>query len=102
MKIAVVLAVFAMFVQGGQSLGCKPCSEVKCVSVLESDCYKGAELVTDHCGCCDVCSKGYDEPCGGLEMMGECSQHLGLYCQLPRCKNPNDIVCKSQPGICKL
>ena len=47
-----------------------------CERVQESECPWGITL--DVCGCCFVCARGENEPCGGA--LGNCA--AGLNCQL--------------------
>ncbi|XP_071450042.1 serine protease HTR4-like [Hetaerina americana] len=61
------------------SLSCV-CTPSECEEVREWEC-PGGGVVWDACGCCRVCARVEDEPCGGPEgFHGSCAP--GLHCVL--------------------
>ena len=76
---SLVLLGFALILvtlRGSEALSCMQCNTFDCGPV-PSNCKGG--LVSDVCGCCDVCAKVLDEECGGpWETHGKCD--AGLEC----------------------
>ena len=74
------------------ALSCAPCEKAACVP---ADC--AGRVVRDVCGCCDVCARGLDEPCGGhFDAFGLCDD--GLVCQTsPEHGQP---VVTAAKGVC--
>ena len=74
------------------ALSCAPCEKASCAP---PDC--AGRVVRDVCGCCDVCARGLDEPCGGhFDAFGLCDD--GLVCQTsPEHGQP---VVTAAKGVC--
>ncbi|CAB3367860.1 Hypothetical predicted protein [Cloeon dipterum] len=66
----------------------------ECEPLTEADCPRGSALVWDPCGCCRVCARLENEPCGGPDgFFGTCAR--GLQCVAVNVKL--DGVCKRPP-----
>ncbi|XP_003729949.1 insulin-like growth factor-binding protein 2 [Strongylocentrotus purpuratus] len=54
---------------------------------LDLTCPSGSEVISDHCGCCKVCSHVEDEECGGpWNVLGRCAKDFE--CIDPKTKGP--------------
>merc|ERR1712106_375998 len=74
--VVVALGLLAI-VNRSSSLSCLPCNMVDCGPSPSCQ----YEVIKSVCGCCDACSKGPGERCGGpWGIAGSCSE--GLDCQL--------------------
>ena len=62
------------------SMICPSCDRLYCTVKKESRLKCKGGTTTDICGCCPVCAKQEDEPCGGeWNYLGKCDR--GLYCR---------------------
>lgn len=70
------------------------CSPSECEPLTEEDCPPGAGTVWDPCGCCRVCARTENEPCGGpYGFYGTCGD--GLQCVV------SDVMSEGVEGTCK-
>lgn len=70
------------------------CSPSECEPLAEDDCPPGAGTVWDPCGCCRVCARTENEPCGGpYGFYGTCGK--GLQCVV------SDVRSEGVDGTCK-
>ncbi|KAF6214662.1 hypothetical protein GE061_009405 [Apolygus lucorum] len=70
------------------------CSPSECEPVAEDDCPPGAGTVWDPCGCCRVCARTENEPCGGpYGFYGTCG--TGLQCVV------SDVRSEGVEGTCR-
>lgn len=68
------LVIVVLFSRSADGLSCLVCSMQTCPS-LPGPCNSG--VGKDPCGCCDVCSKGPGEECGGpFDILGLCGTNL--------------------------
>ncbi|KAG8212781.1 hypothetical protein J437_LFUL019750, partial [Ladona fulva] len=73
------LVLWVLLVTRATGLSCV-CTPSECEEVVEWEC-PGRVLVWDACGCCRVCARVEDEPCGGPNgFHGFCAP--GLMCVL--------------------
>lgn len=56
-------------------------------------CPLGVSLVTDHCGCCKVCAKQFNEDCSATE---PCDHIKGLRCHLGAGGDPRRGLCRAE------
>lgn len=63
------------------------CSDCSCPS--KPRCKIGVSLVTDGCGCCQICARQLGERCDARNV---CDHHKGLHC------DDNTGTCKARPG----
>ncbi|KAJ8867569.1 hypothetical protein PR048_031371 [Dryococelus australis] len=72
------------------------CSPAECEDVGEADCPRGGGTVWDACGCCRVCARVLDEPCGGPHgFHGACA--AGLLCVLA---TDRPVQAAGSEGVC--
>lgn len=99
MKTAYLLVVMCAVIACAYSLTCSKCDEQKCKKPV---CKKGG-IVKDVCGCCDVCAKLVDQPCGGpWDLAGRCDK--GLSCVVRKhgvIVKPFMRLGKCEPAACK-
>ncbi|XP_014251612.1 insulin-like growth factor-binding protein 7 [Cimex lectularius] len=70
------------------------CSPSECEPLAEDDCPPGVGTVWDPCGCCRVCARTENEPCGGpYGFYGTCGS--GLECVV------SDVMSEGVEGTCK-
>ncbi|KAG8227903.1 hypothetical protein J437_LFUL006350 [Ladona fulva] len=73
------LVLWVLLAARATALSCV-CTPSECEEVLEWEC-PGGGVVWDACGCCRVCARVEDEPCGGPDgFHGSCAP--GLHCVL--------------------
>ncbi|XP_062240871.1 cellular communication network factor 1, like 2 [Platichthys flesus] len=56
-------------------------------------CQLGISLVTDHCGCCKVCARQFNEDCNATE---PCDHIKGLRCHLGAGGDPKRGLCRAE------
>lgn len=56
-------------------------------------CPRGVSWVTDHCGCCKVCAKQFNEDCSATE---PCDHIKGLRCHLGAGGDPHRSLCRAE------
>uniref|UniRef100_A0A8C6WNB2 Cellular communication network factor 1, like 2 n=2 Tax=Neogobius melanostomus TaxID=47308 RepID=A0A8C6WNB2_9GOBI len=56
-------------------------------------CARGVSWVLDHCSCCKVCAKQYNEDCSASE---PCDHIKGLFCHLGAGGDPHRGVCRAE------
>ncbi|XP_029998878.1 CCN family member 1-like [Sphaeramia orbicularis] len=56
-------------------------------------CPRGVSWVTDHCGCCKVCAKQFNEDCSATE---PCDHIKGLRCHLGAGGDPERGLCRAE------
>ncbi|KAG0427444.1 hypothetical protein HPB47_025499 [Ixodes persulcatus] len=94
-SVLCVFLAFTCFVAMTKSMpACPECGDVECP--LEDDCPHG--VVSDMCGCCEICASGPGEECGGYwNHGGICTEGLtcrpnSMFSQLPgQCVFPADL-----------
>uniref|UniRef100_A0A3Q3WSG7 Uncharacterized protein n=1 Tax=Mola mola TaxID=94237 RepID=A0A3Q3WSG7_MOLML len=69
-----------------------PRPECSCSS-LPPLCPLGVSLVTDHCGCCKVCARQFNEDCNATE---PCDHIKGLHCHLGAGGDPERGLCRAE------
>ncbi|KAJ9579782.1 hypothetical protein L9F63_004567 [Diploptera punctata] len=74
------------------------CSPSECEELSESDC-PGGGTVWDPCGCCRVCARVENEPCGGpYGFYGSCAE--GLECVVAAHATGKPVLAANSEGIC--
>ncbi|XP_054756809.2 uncharacterized protein LOC129262847 [Lytechinus pictus] len=70
---------------------------------LNLQCPSGSEVISDHCGCCKVCSHVEDEECGGpWNVLGTCAKDFE--CVDPKTKAPihmEKYIVNIPMGVCR-
>lgn len=56
-------------------------------------CLPGVSWVTDHCGCCKVCARQFNEDCSATE---RCDHIKGLHCHLGAGGDPERGLCRAE------
>jgi hypothetical protein len=75
------------------------CSPSECEELSESDC-PGGGTVWDPCGCCRVCARVENEPCGGpYGFYGSCAAELE--CVVAAHATGKPVLAANSEGICK-
>ncbi|XP_026198051.1 cellular communication network factor 1, like 2 [Anabas testudineus] len=67
-------------------------TECSCASIPPV-CPPGVSWVTDHCGCCKVCAKQFNEDCSAAE---PCDHIKGLRCHLGAGGDPEKGLCRAE------
>nr|CAD7567650.1 unnamed protein product [Timema californicum] len=74
------------------------CSLSECEELSEEDC-PGEETVWDPCGCCRVCARVENEPCGGpYGFHGSCAR--GLDCVVAAPATGKAVQDANSEGVC--
>jgi hypothetical protein len=74
------------------------CSPAECEELSEEDC-PGGGTVWDPCGCCRVCARVENEPCGGpYGFYGSCAE--GLECVVAAHATGKPVLAANSEGIC--
>lgn len=90
-----VLLLFSARLVSGFSCVCSPS---ECEELSESDC-PGGGTVWDPCGCCRVCARVENEPCGGpYGFYGSCA--AGLECVVAGHATGKPVLAANSEGIC--
>jgi hypothetical protein len=92
--VTVLLLFSARFVSGFSCV----CSPSECEELSESDC-PGGGTVWDPCGCCRVCARVENEPCGGpYGFYGSCA--AGLECVVAAHATGKPVLAANSEGVC--
>lgn len=92
--VTILLLFSAHYVSGFSCV----CSPSECEELSESDC-PGGGTVWDPCGCCRVCARVENEPCGGpYGFYGTCA--VGLECVVAAHATGKPVLAANSEGIC--
>jgi len=93
MRVHILLVVISTL---GPALGYDLCTCNQLTCPTPENCSHGTAL--DQCGCCPVCARGVNEPCGaGAQGPGVCAS--GLQCVFDA--RPGDLVTGNEHGTCR-
>ncbi|XP_069696768.1 venom protein 302 [Periplaneta americana] len=96
-EVLCVLLLLQVSVRAVYGFSCV-CSPTECEELSESDC-PGGGTVWDPCGCCRVCARVENEPCGGpYGFYGSCAE--GLECVVAAHATGKPVLAANSEGIC--